>query len=107
MALKELNDAQKAQLATIGAAFAALLSVFNIAGRIGWASFSDYIGRKRTYAIFFALGTVLYAAAPFAGRIGSVALFGRVRFLNVLHDSWRHDAVCAARQQPAAVNWSD
>jgi MFS family permease len=73
--LKELAVAQKAQLATIGAAFAALLSVFNIAGRISWASLSDYIGRKRTYAIFFALGTALYAAAPFAGRIASVALF--------------------------------
>jgi MFS family permease len=73
--LKELDVAQKAQLATIGAAFAALLSVFNIAGRISWASLSDYIGRKRTYAIFFALGTALYAAAPFAGRIGNVALF--------------------------------
>jgi MFS family permease len=36
---------------------------------------SDYIGRKPTYAIFFALGTALYAAAPFAGRIGSVPLF--------------------------------
>jgi MFS family permease len=75
IALRELNEAQKAQLATIGAAFAALLSVFNIAGRIGWASLSDYIGRKRTYFIFFALGTVLYALAPFAGRIGSVPLF--------------------------------
>jgi MFS family permease len=75
IALRELNEAQKAQLATIGAAFAALLSVFNIAGRISWASLSDYIGRKRTYFIFFALGAVLYALAPFAGRIGSVPLF--------------------------------
>ncbi|MBA3260504.1 MAG: MFS transporter, partial [Gemmatimonadales bacterium] len=66
---------QKAQLATIGAAFAALLSVFNIAGRISWASLSAYLGRKRTYAVFFALGTVLYALAPWAGRLGSVALF--------------------------------
>ena len=49
--------------------------MFNIAGRISWASLSDYIGRKRTYFIFFALGTALYALAPFAGRIGSVALF--------------------------------
>ena len=73
--LRDLSDAQKAQLATIGAAFAALLSVFNIAGRIGWATASDYLGRKRTYVIFFALGAVLYALAPFAGRIGSVALF--------------------------------
>ncbi len=75
VALRDLNTDQRAQLATIGAAFAALLSVFNIAGRIGWASLSDYVGRKRTYAIFFALGTVLYAAAPFAGRIGNVAVF--------------------------------
>jgi MFS family permease len=75
VALKDLTGAQKAQLATIGAAFAALLSVFNIAGRISWASLSDYIGRKRTYFIFFALGTALYALAPFAGRIGNVTLF--------------------------------
>ncbi len=75
IALKDLAESQKAQLATIGAAFAALLSVFNIAGRIAWASFSDYIGRKRTYFVFFALGTVLYALVPFAGRIGSAVLF--------------------------------
>ena len=75
IALRDLNVDQKAQLATIGAAFAALLSLFNIGGRIAWASLSDYLGRKRTYAIFFALGTALYAAAPFAGRIGSVTLF--------------------------------
>lgn len=73
--LRELNEAQKAQLATIGAAFAALLSVFNIGGRIGWASLSDYLGRKPTYFIFFALGAVLYTLTPYAGRIGSVALF--------------------------------
>jgi MFS family permease len=74
-ALKDLAQDQRAQLATLGAAFAALLSVFNIGGRIFWASLSDYIGRKRTYFIFFALGIVLYALAPWAGRIGSVALF--------------------------------
>jgi MFS family permease len=73
--LKQLSEAQKGQLATIGAAFAALLSVFNIAGRFGWASLSDYIGRKRTYAIFFLLGTILYATVPLAGRLGNVTLF--------------------------------
>jgi MFS family permease len=73
--LRELDEARKAQLATIGAAFAALLSVFNIAGRIGWASASDYLGRKRTYLVFFALGALLYALAPGAGRVGSVTLF--------------------------------
>ena len=63
--LQELTAEQKAQLATIGAGFAALLSLFNIGGRIGWASFSDYIGRKRTYFIFFALGI----AAVLAGAV--------------------------------------
>jgi MFS family permease len=75
VALKDLDVAAKAELATIGAAFAALLSVFNILGRISWASLSDYIGRKRTYFIFFVLGTLLYALAPWAARIGSVAVF--------------------------------
>jgi MFS family permease len=73
--LNELSQTQKAQLATIGAGFAALLSLFNIGGRIGWASLSDYIGRKRTYFIFFALGILLYSSAPFAGRAGHVTLF--------------------------------
>ncbi len=73
--LQELASEQKAQLATIGAGFAALLSLFNILGRISWASASDYLGRKRTYFIFFGLGTALYSLAPFAGGTGSVTLF--------------------------------
>jgi MFS family permease len=66
--LNELTQTQKAQLATIGAGFAALLSLFNIGGLIGWASLSDYIGRKRTYFILFSLGFMLYSSAPFSGR---------------------------------------
>src|SRR5690606_38491967 len=62
--LADLTTDQKAQVATIGAAFAALLSFFNIIGRFFWASLSDWMGRKRTYAIFFLLGTILYASAP-------------------------------------------
>jgi MFS family permease len=57
------------------AGFVGLLSIFNMAGRFGWASLSDRIGRKPTYMCFFALGTALYALVPFTGRIGSVALF--------------------------------
>jgi MFS family permease len=57
------------------AGFAGLLSLFNIAGRIFWASLSDRIGRKATYAVFFALGMLLYASVPFAGRSGSLVLF--------------------------------
>lgn len=74
-ALRDLTEAQKAQVATIGAGFAALLSFFNITGRIFWASMSDFLGRKRTYVVFFALGVVLYSLAPTAGRLGSVPLF--------------------------------
>ena len=52
-----------------------LFSLFNMIGRFFWSSTSDYIGRKNTYFVFFALGTVLYALVPYAGAIRSVALF--------------------------------
>jgi MFS family permease len=71
----QLNAAQLGQIAAIAAGFTGLLSLFNIAGRIAWASCSDYIGRKATYFIFFVLGMALYGAAPSAGAAGSVALF--------------------------------
>ncbi len=73
--LAELSTDEKAEVASIAAGFAALLSFFNILGRIGWASASDFLGRKRTYFIFFALGAVLYWASPLAGKAGSVPLF--------------------------------
>jgi MFS family permease len=46
-----------------------------MAGRFFWASVSDYIGRRATYAVFFALGIVLYAAVPSTAAFGSIALF--------------------------------
>jgi MFS family permease len=55
--------------------FVGLLSLFNMAGRFLWSSASDYLGRKPTYAIYFALGAALYALTPTTGRIGSVVLF--------------------------------
>jgi MFS family permease len=61
--------------ASAAAGFVGLLSLFNMAGRFGWSSLSDRIGRKATYAIFFTLGPLLYVTLPHAGRIGSVALF--------------------------------
>lgn len=57
------------------AGFVGLLSLFNMAGRLGWSSLSDAIGRKATYAAFFLLGAVLYALTPQTGRVGGVALF--------------------------------
>ncbi len=76
--LSELSAEHLVQVAAIGAGFAGLLSFFNILGRIGWASSSDYLGRKLTYVIFFALGFVLYVSSPWAGSIGSVALFAGI-----------------------------
>jgi MFS family permease len=52
-----------------------LFSLFNMGGRFFWSSVSDYIGRKNTYYVFFALGTILYALVPHSGTIASVALF--------------------------------
>jgi MFS family permease len=61
--------------AAVGAGFVGLISLFNIFGRIAWASFSDKVGRKRTYAIFFTLGAAMYAVASFAADWKAVALF--------------------------------
>jgi MFS family permease len=61
--------------ASAAAGFTGLLSLFNIGGRIFWASLSDRIGRKTTYAVFFGLGMILYASIPTTGSIGSRALF--------------------------------
>ena len=57
--------------------FVGLLSLFNMAGRFLWSSVSDYIGRKPTYFIFFALGAVLYFLLPQTGgnHLNSVILF--------------------------------
>lgn len=57
------------------AVFVAMLSFFNMAGRLLWAWLSDAIGRRRTFAVFFAVGPLLYAAVPFAGAAGSLVVF--------------------------------
>jgi len=59
----------------VAAGFTGLISLFNIGGRFFWASLSDYIGRKATYATFFLLGIALYASAPSLARAGSQAAF--------------------------------
>jgi MFS family permease len=71
----ELTTSQKAQIATIAAGFTSLLSMFNIGGRIFWASLSDFLGRKATYMVFFLLGFALYASIPWAASGGQRALF--------------------------------
>jgi len=66
----------KGQITAVAASgLVGLFSLFNMGGRFFWSSTSDYIGRKNTYFIFFALGAVLYAIVPYTGSIHSVALF--------------------------------
>ena len=69
----QLTAAQRGQVATIAAGFAGLLSLFNILGRLFWATLSDKIGRKNTYFIFFLCGAALYASLPtLAGSLNLV-----------------------------------
>lgn len=75
LSFTELNNGQLLEIAAIAAGFAGLLSLFNIGGRLIWASASDRLGRKNTYFIFFALGIVLYALVPTLAHMGSQTLF--------------------------------
>jgi len=54
------------------ATYVVMISVFNMVGRFFWASVSDFIGRRTTYWIFFALGIVLYLSIPYSAQQISV-----------------------------------
>jgi MFS family permease len=51
--------------AGFAATFVLMISLFNMLGRFGWASASDYLGRKLTYFMFFTAGIVLYCSIPY------------------------------------------
>lgn len=69
------DPALLAAAAAVGAGFVGLVSLFNIFGRITWASSSDKLGRKVTYFIFFTLGAALYLLASFGAEWQSLAIF--------------------------------
>jgi len=60
----------------VDAAFAStyvlMISLFNMIGRIFWASSSDYLGRRNTYWIFFTLGIILYCSIPYTAQQVSI-----------------------------------
>ena len=60
------------------AAVVGMMSIFNGLGRIGWASFSDFLGRANTYTLFF---VVQIAAFYFLPNITSIILFQVVLYL--------------------------
>ncbi|NJA06763.1 MULTISPECIES: OFA family MFS transporter [unclassified Methylomonas] len=61
--------------AAAAAGFVGLLSLFNMVGRFFWSSASDYLGRKQTYFVFFAIGALLYGTVPTSGGAGNLPLF--------------------------------
>ena len=63
------------------AAVVSLISVFNAGGRFLWASASDYLGRRNTYLIFFALQFGLFLAIPRLARGGDWLLFQAALFV--------------------------
>jgi MFS family permease len=74
----QFSDAQKTLAAAAGGAFVGLFSLFNIGGRIFWASISDLLGRKATYFVFFALGVLCYGAASSSAGMKALAVFAAV-----------------------------
>jgi len=64
--MTEIFGATLPQIVTsqFAATFVLMTSVFNMVGRFVWSSASDYLGRRRTYAMFFAAGTLLYLSIP-------------------------------------------
>ena len=70
-----LTTAQKAAIVAAAAGLVGLISLFNSLGRLSWASLSDRLGRKATYAIFFVLGIALYCALPTFGHLGLAVPF--------------------------------
>ena len=69
------DAAMAAAVASVGAGFVGLISIFNIFGRFAWATSSDKLGRKRTYYIFFVLGAIMYCTATYVAGFKSLALF--------------------------------
>ncbi len=52
-----------------------LISIFNAGGRLFWASCSDFIGRRNTYLVFFAVQFVLFLFIPGLAASGNWVLF--------------------------------
>ena len=73
-----IQDFFKGHIGAVAAVgFVGLLSLFNMGGRFVWASLSDFMGRKRTYIVFLALGAVLFFVLPLTSgnHLNSVGLF--------------------------------
>lgn len=59
-----LAQDQIGMTAVAAAAMVGIMGLFNGAGRIGWASFSDYLGRENVFMLFFAVQFVAFLLLP-------------------------------------------
>lgn len=68
-------------LVSVGVAsgFVGLLSIANMAGRFGWSTASDHIGRKRIYMVYLGVGAALYTVLALAGS-STTALYVLLAF---------------------------
>ncbi|WP_299168051.1 OFA family MFS transporter [uncultured Arthrobacter sp.] len=65
-------DGASAVSAAVAGGFVGLLSIGNMAGRFGWSTLSDHIGRKRIYMVYLGVGAVLYTVLALAGSSTTV-----------------------------------
>ena len=69
-----VQDFFPAVTATVAAGFVGVLSLCNMAGRFGWSSLSDWMGRKRIYVMYLGVGAIAYLLLSQVGT-ASVPLF--------------------------------
>jgi MFS family permease len=58
-----------------------LISLFNAGGRLFWASFSDFIGRRNTYLTFFVTQVILFLLIPSLAGKGQWVIFEAALFV--------------------------
>ncbi|GAA1528462.1 OFA family MFS transporter [Kribbella lupini] len=67
------NPDGKSSVAVAAAAgFVGVLSIFNMAGRFGWSTTSDVIGRKPIYALYLGVGIIAYFLLATVGHTSTV-----------------------------------
>lgn len=67
-AAKPLAQGSIGMTAAAAATLVGVMGIFNGAGRIGWASASDFLGRGNTYLAFFVIQIVLFVVLPFTSQ---------------------------------------
>ncbi len=67
-------DGKSSVAVAAAAGFVGLLSIFNMAGRFGWSSTSDVIGRKPMYTIYLGIGIIAYFLLATVGH-NNTAIF--------------------------------